>query len=344
MRSKSLLLTLGAAAAGLLIARRALRKQRTLELAGRTALITGGSRGLGLVLARQLGRRGAKLAICGRDAAAVERAAVELAGRGYPVLARAVDLADRAAAEDFVDAVAERYGRIDVVINCAGVIQVGPLDNATVDSFQSVMGANFWSALHVTLRALPHLREHGRDARIVNITSVGGRVAIPHLLSYGASKFALLGLSEGLRAELDAETGGPRVVTVIPGLMRTGSFQNADLTGQRERELTWFSLGASLPGLAMEVEAAAERIVEATLDGRAFVSLGPSAYAGDLLHRLSPRLAVGVMALTARMLPSAAEEPGADAPTKGRDVEMAIREFWPITLGSAAASNNNENN
>lgn len=325
---------------GAVALRSTLRRRRAIDFVGRTVLITGGSRGLGLSLARKLAERGANLAICGRDAAALERAALELRARGCPVLARAVDLSDRAQAEAFVDEVAAHFGRIDVLINNAGVIQVGSIADSPVERFEEVMGSNFFAPLQVTLRALPHLRQQGADARIVNITSLGGRIGMPHLTSYGASKFALVGFSETLRAELDAEGDAPRVVTVIPGLMRTGSFYNAEFLGQREQELAWFSLGASMPGLAIDGEEAARRILTAASDGRAFLTLGFSGHAVDLLHRVSPRLAVAALSLAARLLPKPASEP--TSPAKGRDVESLLPKMWPITLGDEAARMNNE--
>lgn len=96
-----------------------------------------------------------------------------------------------------------------------------------------------------------------RRGRIVNITSIGGKVGMPHLLPYTCAKFATVGLSEGLRAELGRE--GIRVTTIVPGLMRTGSHLKAMFRGQHEQEFTWFSLGASLPLVSMGAERAARQ-------------------------------------------------------------------------------------
>ena len=174
-----------------------------------------------------------------------------------------------------LDEVAETWRRLDVVVNNAGIIRVGGLESQSVHDIDEVMRANFWGPVHVTYRALPILTLQGHDARIVNIASIGGRVAVPHLIGYNASKFGLMGFSETMRAELDAKDASPRVVTVVPGLMRTGSFENAEFQGKIEEEFSWFALGSALPLLSIDAREAARRIVAATRDGRPFLRLGP---------------------------------------------------------------------
>ena len=332
---------LGLVAGAATLLRAAVRRGRSIDLAGRTVIVTGGARGLGLLLAARAGAEGANVAICGRDLAAVAEARELLEKRGVQVLARACDLADRAAADAFVDEVARTFGGIDVVINNAGAIQVGPLETVTVDKMGDALGANLWSAVHVTLRALPHLRAKGREGRIVNVTSIGGRAAVPHLLPYGTAKFALLGFSESLRAELDALPDAPRVVTVIPGLMRTGSFYNAEFDGRRQEEFAWFSVASSLPILSIDANVAARRILHATKDGRAFLRLAFSGFAADLAHRLSPRLTVWAMGLAARALPDRDGEP-AGLLAKGRHIASTLPGTRWLALGDAAARENNE--
>src|SRR5437763_6066124 len=104
-----------------------------------------------------------------------------------------------------VDEVAKRFGRIDVLVNNAGIIQVGPVENMTITDFENAMAVMFWGPVYATLATLPYMRQHG-DGRIVNITSIGGKVSVPHLVPYSCAKFAAVALSEGLRAEL-ASTG-----------------------------------------------------------------------------------------------------------------------------------------
>lgn len=312
------------------------RRARSLDARGRVAIVTGGTRGLGLLIAEELARLGARVAVCGRDAEALASAERRLRAQGGEVLACQVDLGDRAAAESFVDEVAATFGAIDLVVNNAGIIQVGSLEQDTVERFEEAMRANFWSATVVTLRALPWLRRSGHG-RITNITSVGGRIAVPHLLPYTASKFAMVGLSEGLRAELAGS--GVRVVTVVPGLMRTGSFYNAEFAGKQERELSWFSALSSMPLLTIDARRAARRIVRATLRGDMLVHLALSGRLGVVAHALAPRLVIRLNGVIARVLPSS---PGLTALAKGRELGAGRSRSPLVALGERAARQNNE--
>ncbi|NUP13113.1 MAG: SDR family NAD(P)-dependent oxidoreductase [Polyangiaceae bacterium] len=312
-----------------------------IDLDGRTVLITGGSRGLGLLLAEAFGLRGARIALCGRAPEAVDRAENRLRGMGIDVHAVACDLGEPPLARNFVESTFDRFGRIDVIVNNAGTIQVGPIESVTVERFHDAMDANFWSAVYVTLTALPTLKLSGSDARIVNVTSIGGRAGMPHMLPYDSSKYALMGFSEALRAELSSRPGMPRVVTVVPGLMRTGSFYNAEFAGNPMDEFGWFSVGSSLPFLTIDATTAAKRIVEATVDGRTFLRLGMSSYVLDFLHRLSPAMTVRLMGLVARMLPKGSQTLDTFS-MKGRLVDSELPGSWLLKLGDKAATANNE--
>src|SRR5262249_14186196 len=156
------------------------------DLRGRVVLITGGSRGLGLVLAREYARRGAALVLLARDPEELERARHDLAGRGATVLALACDVGDETQVAAAVRRAVARFGRLDIVVNNAGDIEVGPVETMNRDDWERAMSTNFWGALHTTLAALPHMRIHG-EGRVVNISSIGGLVALPHLVPYCAS-------------------------------------------------------------------------------------------------------------------------------------------------------------
>ena len=200
------------------------RAGESFSFQDKTVLITGGSRGLGLVLARDAAAEGAKVAICGRDVAALERAAAVLERIGATVIAVPADITVPESVRALVETVAKELGPIDVLINNAGVIEVGPSKTMALSDYEEAMATNFWGMVYPTLQVLPSMRERG-GGRIVNITSIGGKLGIPHLLPYSASKFAALGFSQGLRAEVKGE--GVAVTTAIPGLMRTGSPRNA---------------------------------------------------------------------------------------------------------------------
>ena len=237
-------LVLGAAVAGL-AASALLRNRRTFSLAGKTVFITGGSRGLGLAMAEEFARRGAKIAICARDSEELVRARQCIEREtGTTVATFVCDVSDRSQVENTVREVRNQLGAIDVLVNNAGIIAVGPIENQTLADFEEAMKVNFWSQVYATLSVLPEMRLLP-EGRIVNITSIGGKVSVPHLLPYSCSKFAAVAFSEGLRAELG--NTGIKVVTVAPGLMRTGSHINADFKGKHSQEFTWFSLSGTNP-------------------------------------------------------------------------------------------------
>ena len=240
----------------------AFRRRRSPEsIRGKVVAITGGSRGLGLLLAREFAREGCRVAICARDADELDRAKRDLEGRGAEVLAVVCDVGDREEVHGFVGRVLEHFGPVDILVNNAGIIEVGPIEDLPLDAYERAMATMYWGTVYPTFAVLPSMRARG-DGRIVNITSIGGKLSIPHLAPYSSAKFAAVGFSEGLRAELPGS--GVSVTTVVPGLMRTGSHLNARFGGRAPEEATWFALGATLPGITIGGEHAARAIVDAT--------------------------------------------------------------------------------
>ena len=180
---------------------------------GKTVVITGGSRGLGLVLARQFAAEGARVAICARDGVELERARKDLTERGAEVLAAVCDVREKDQVESFIENVRNKFGQIDVLVNNAGVIQVGPLEVQTQEDFEDAMKVHFWGPFYTMQAVIPEMRERG-DGKIVNISSIGGKMSVPHLAPYSASKFALVGLSGAMNVELKKD--GISVTTVCP--------------------------------------------------------------------------------------------------------------------------------
>jgi short-subunit dehydrogenase len=320
-----------------LLAARRVRKRTGYKLFGKTVLITGGSRGLGLALARKMGAQGARLIICGRDAGSLERAAASLAQAGVEVLAVPVDVTDARSVEDMAEAVRQRFGHIDVLVNNAGVIEVGPAAEMSLVDYAEAMNTNFWGMLYPTLAFLPGMRAR-RSGRIVNITSIGGKLGIPHLLPYSASKFAAVGFSQGLRAEVAGD--GIKVITVCPGLMRTGSPRNAIFRGQHKSEYAWFSISDALPGLSISAESAARRIVSALRRGDAEVLFPLPAKVAAVVNVLAPGVTGNVMALVDRILPSS--KGGTSGRWKGSDSQSWISPSWISRLGDKAARKYNQ--
>jgi NAD(P)-dependent dehydrogenase (short-subunit alcohol dehydrogenase family) len=301
-------LAMSAIGIGLMTAR-ALGRRRAYDFGGKSVLITGGSRGLGLVLARQLACEGARLTLVARDADELARAARDIRSLcpSADVLAVQADVRRRADVDRAVGQCIERYGRVDVIVNNAGIIQVGPLDHMTLPDYQDAMDTHFWGPLYTTLAALPHMRRQ-RGGRIVNISSIGGKVAVPHMLPYSASKFALTGLSDGLHAELAREN--IVVTTVCPGLMRTGSAVNAMFKGKRPQEYAWFAISASLPLFSIGAERAARQILAACRRGDAELIITTQARLAVLARTLASGLVASAMSMTNRLLPSRAETQG----------------------------------
>src|SRR5881398_1915996 len=255
------LLRAGALLIGAWVTARAIRTAR-YTLRDKVAVITGGSRGLGLVLARHICAQGGKVAIIARDPEELERAKVDLGRRSGAPNAFGVkcDLLDASQIESAVQEIIDRFGKIDILINNAGIIEVGPLENMTREDFERAMRLHFWAAYALIFRIIPEMRIWG-GGRIVNISSIGGKVAVPHLAPYSASKFALTGLSDSFRAELARDR--IYVTTVPPGLMRTGSHVNAQFKGKHDQEFAWFALALGVPVLSMSVDRAAAKIISA---------------------------------------------------------------------------------
>lgn len=318
------------------IAVRARRRRHSFE--GQTVLITGASRGLGLVLARQFAAEGAHVAILARGGAALAEAAQELRANGADIDAFEADISNPVEAERAVHRLISRWGRIDVLINNAGQILSAPQQHVTVEDYERSMGVHFYGPLHLIRAAVPHMRRQG-GGRIVNIASIGGKVAIPHLLPYCASKFALVGLSDGLRAELARDRIA--VTTIVPGLMRTGSHLNARFRGHHRREFAWFALADALPLTSMDVDRAASKIIEATRERRPRLIISIQAKTLAWLDAMAPGLVASAMATANRVLPGAAGAKGNEEHA-GHDSRSRWMPSLVTRLADRAAERNNE--
>jgi LPXTG-motif cell wall-anchored protein len=276
------------------------RRRSRAPFSRKVIVITGGTRGLGLELARQFADEGASLALLARNCDEVCAAEAELFARGVEVLALTCDLRDPEQIKTAFEKIHRRFGRIDVLINNAGIIQVGPYENMTLHDYDDALKVHFWAPLHTMLAVIPGMRAQG-GGRIVNISSIGGKIAVPHLLPYSASKFALTGLSDGMRAELAKDNIA--VTTVCPGLMRTGSHVNALFKGDHKAEYAWFAISDANPLASVNSRRAARKIVEATRQRRARLVISLPAKLAILANELAPGLAAQASAMIARLLP-----------------------------------------
>ncbi|HEY4184554.1 MAG TPA: SDR family NAD(P)-dependent oxidoreductase [Polyangia bacterium] len=287
---------LAASALGLALVIKA-RRSRRGDLRGKVAVITGGSRGLGFLVAEELARAGCRIVICARDPRELTLARDQLSEHAE-VMGIICDVSNPSDVERLVSRAVTRFGRIDLLINNASIIQVGPLEETTLQDFHRALAINFWGTVHATLEVLPHMKRQG-DGRVVNIASIGGKVAVPHLLPYDCAKFAVVGFSEGLRAEVSQF--GISVTTVVPGLMRTGSETHAEY--KTSGDARWFGVAARLPGLTISARRAARKIVAATRRRKGEVVIGLPAKLLRLLHDLFPETTLRTLDVSNRLLP-----------------------------------------
>jgi len=330
------------AAAGLgtvMAARLALRKfrgHRLRELQGQTVLITGGSRGLGLALAEEFAQFGAKIAICARDEQELARARQKLEDLGAVVCAVPCDVSKPEEVDNLISSVTRHMGKIDVLVNNAGVISVGPILSQELKDFQEAMDVMFWGTVHPTLAVLPQMLTRG-SGRIVNIASIGGKVSVPHLIPYGCAKFAIVGFSEGLHAEL--KRFGIHVLTVVPGLMRTGSHLNAQFKGRHEAEFGWFAVSGTNPLVSVSAQRAAKKIVNATCGNRTELVIGWQAKLLEGVHGIAPGVTQEVLAHVNRLLPDAG---GNTEKKPGHESQSAVTRSPLTALGRRAARRYNQ--
>lgn len=313
------------------------KKKKHFSFSGRAVLITGGSRGLGLELARQLAAEGARLTLVARDPEELKRAEDDVGRLGAEVHTFVCDVRDRDNVAEAVTFAVTKMGRIDVLINNAGIIQVGPMEEMTISDFEDAMAVHFYGPLYFTLASRPHMLVNG-GGRIINISSAGGKMAAPHLLPYIASKFALTGFSEGLRTELVRQN--ILVTTVCPGLMRTGSPRNAIFKGRHREEYAWFSISGSLPLLSMSAARAARRIIEAGRRGSARLVLGAYTRAAILLNEIAPAAMAKILSAVNHALPG--QDSGTGQARMGYESQSRWSPSWLTKLNDEAAVRNNE--
>lgn len=297
----------------------------------KVAFVTGGSRGLGFAIARELARRGARVAICGRDAATLEEALHDLRARGAEAVAIPCDVRSDAQLAMAIRRAEEQLGPIDVAIHNAGTISVGPVDAMTREDYEDALATHFWPALTLVSRVVPAMKERG-GGRIVLISSIGGKISVPHLLPYSVSKFALTAFGEGLHSELAPSNIG--VTTICPGLMRTGSPRNAYFKGKHRAEYTWFALSDTMPFISMSAKRAAKQIVDACERNQAEAVLSVPAKLAVAAEALAPNVTAAALTVAARVLPG----PGGIGTERatGAQSETAITQS-PLTAMSRRA-------
>jgi short-subunit dehydrogenase len=330
-RSAVSVVALGAAA---VLTRKFIQRGRRYDLKKKRVLITGGSRGLGLALAREFALRGSQVTVCARDPQRLSAAKEQFERIGLKIDAISCDITKESEVNRLVGELETKDGPLDVLVNNAGRIEVGPLETTTLQDFEEAMATHFWGPLHLMRAVIPEMR-HQHGGRIVNIVSIGGKIGVPHLIPYDGSKFALAGLSEAITAEVRKDN--IFVTTVYPGLMRTGSPRNANFKGQHNKEYTWFTLSDSMPLITIRAARAARKIVDACRGGRASLTISPAAKVAALAHAVAPNSVIGMLAVVNKLLPKS--DSSATQSHKGRDSQTWLTRS-PLTILDRLAANN----
>ena len=272
---------------------------------GKSVVITGGSRGLGVALAKNLIRQGAQVTILARDQEELNRAEIMLKFENLTfnigqVLTIKCDVTNPEELSQAFTQVEAKFNKIDILINNAGSIVAGPFDSMEMEDFEAQMNLHVYTVIRAVKMIKPHFIKNG-SGHIVNISSIGGKIPVPHMSTYTASKFALAGLSESIMSELASDN--IKVTAVYPGLMRTGSPIQAVFKGDYEKEYGIFAAGDMTPIMSVSAEYAAQTILQGVKRGDTQVVVSLVAKAAKFTHDNFPETFNAIMKLANEFLP-----------------------------------------
>jgi short-subunit dehydrogenase len=256
-----------------------------MKVAQRVAVITGAAGGIGRGLSLALAKRGCNLALADINPTLLEQTCNEMRAHGVQVSSHILDVADRAAAAPFLAQVLAEHGRVDILINNAGVAVGGLFEQVSEQDFDWLMSINFSAVVRLTRVFLPALKSSD-DACIVNLSSLFGLIAPPGQTAYCASKFAVRGFSNALRHEL--QDGPVNVLVVHPGGVATNIARSARRPEGVAPELAAQKLAETQKMLTMPPERAGEIIICAMEKRRARILVGKDAVLMSWLERLMP--------------------------------------------------------
>ncbi len=266
------------------------------EFQGRVAAITGAASGIGRALAVGLAGRGCHLALSDIDEAGLADTVATARAAGVTVTSQRLDVADRSAVEAWAQAVVADHGKVNVIVNNAGVALGATVDGMAYEDLEWLMGINFWGVVYGTKAFLPHLKAAG-EGQVVNVSSVFGLLGIPSQSAYNAAKFAVRGFTEALRIELDIEDCGVSATTIHPGGIKTNIARNARIhpsvadLGQDPADT-----GAFEKLFITSPERAAKTIISAIEKDKRRALIGPDAHVINFVAKLSPHLYQRVIA------------------------------------------------
>jgi butyryl-CoA dehydrogenase len=270
---------------------------------GRVAAITGAGSGIGRALANNLARKGAPLALCDINDEGLAETVAQCEGHGIKVTSQHIDVANRDAVFAWADQVVADHGKVNLVINNAGVALGATVEAMSYKDFEWLMNINFWGVVHGTKAFLPHLKASG-EGHIVNLSSVFGLISIPSQSAYNAAKFAVRGFTDSLRMELEIEGANVSATTIHPGGIKTNIAKNArmdpsvtEVAGNPDKALRDFErMFITSPTKA------ARQILKAVERDRRRALIGPDAKVIDLISRLPGTLYQNVLAKGASRL------------------------------------------
>ena len=257
------------------------------DFTGRVAAITGAGSGIGRALAVNLAKRGAHLALCDIDEAGLVETVGQCEGYGVKITSQRVDVADRAAVEAWAEQVVADHGKVNLIINNAGVALGATIESMSYEDFEWLMNINFWGVVYGTKAFLPHLKASG-EGHVVNLSSVFGLISVPSQSAYNAAKFAVRGFTDTLRMELEIEGAPVSVTTIHPGGIKTNIAANARIddsltaiTGDAEKARQDFERA-----FVTSPDKAARQILAAVQRDRRRALIGPDAKVIDFVSRL----------------------------------------------------------
>jgi NAD(P)-dependent dehydrogenase (short-subunit alcohol dehydrogenase family) len=258
-----------------------------VDVRGKVALVTGAASGIGRETALAFARAGADVVLCDVNEAGLEETAAAASALGRRVLARRADVAGREEMRAFAGEVHREHEAVDVLVNNAGVGLGGGFLDTSLEDWGWVLSINLWGVIHGCHFFVPAMVARGRGGHVVNVSSAAGLVATAPLAAYSTTKFAVFGLSEALRDELQAH--GIGVTAVCPGIINTPITGSARMRGRVATDEARARLVAAYQRRNYGPERVAAAIVKAVVRNRPVVPVSPEAWILYFMKRLSPR-------------------------------------------------------
>jgi short-subunit dehydrogenase len=271
------------------------------DFTGQVVVITGAAHGLGEATAKAFAARGAKLALCDIDSDGLREVRSMLVAHGAEVMTGMVDVTQASQFEQFSERVYEEFGQVDVLVNNAGVVLAGRMEDMTLEDWEWIIGINMWGVIHGTHFFYPRMLKHG-SGHIVNISSAAGLTPLPILSAYSGTKSAVLSMTRVWRAE--GAMHGVGFTAICPGVMNTNISKSVRICTGTERKPPSSSQEKADRFLAhkrYDPANVAETIVRAVEKNKSVVPLGFETHLVDLADRFSRRLVDFVLRISARL-------------------------------------------